>query len=237
MGGSGSTRWDGYTVYRCIGEETIAISAKSLAPLLGSPDGTTASVKKAGLGTLRFAIVTIPRRRTGSAKDRPCGDKKIAVFLYDFDEPIGSVIARAESAPFGGVRWWLLCYTCRECRNQLFMVDDRFWRCRVCLGLKYWSQRLDPVYRLGHRCDKIMRRIGGDGTWVPGKTVRSKPKGMHWRTFDWYQRQLAITDARRDHAFLARHANWFNRVLRSRRELSSLFDDTPSDAQDGESSP
>lgn len=235
MGGSGSTRWGGYRIKRCIGEGTITISVKSLAPLLGSPDGTTASAKRASLGTLRFSIVTIPRGRTGSAKDRPCGDKKIAVSLYD--EPIGSVLARVKSFPFGGARWWLLCYTCRECRDQLFMVDDRFWRCRVCLGLKYVSQRLDPVNRLQHRGARIMRRIGGDGTWVPGETATSKPKGMHWRTFQRYQDELAATDARRDNAFAARNATFFNRVLRSRRELSFLFDDTPPDAQDGESSP
>ena len=233
MGGSGSTRWGGHRIQRCIGERTIAIRVKSLAPLLVCPDGTQAMAKKATLGTLRFAIVTIPRRDAISADNRLRGDKRIAVSLYD--EPLGSVLARGKATQFGGVRWWLLCYTCRKCRDQLFMVDERFWRCRVCLGLKYLSQRLDPVDRLQYRGAKIMKRVGGDGTWLPGQRAWPKPKGMHWSTFERHQRELQSVDALRDSAFVSRNAYFFSRLLNSRGQLKSFFGDAEPSSMSGES--
>lgn len=219
MGGLGSTRWGGHRSHRCIGQGTITIPVKRLAPLLRCADGTEATSQRSKLGTLRFSIRTIPQ----SSRNGLPGDKRIVVSLYD--EPIGSVLARAKAARFGGIRWWLLCYTCRQCRDRLFMVHERYWRCRICLDLKYVSQRLDPVDRLQHRGAKIMKRVGGDGTWVPGQVAWPKPKGMHWRTFERHQHELESVDARRDSAFVTANANFFSRLLRPTDGLSSIFGD------------
>jgi hypothetical protein len=224
MGGSGSTRWHGHRLHRCVGKGTVAVRLKSLAQLLRCPDGTEGITKRPKIGTLRFSIFTIPRKAEMTTRDRVLLERRISISIYD--EAVGSVLARGKRAPFGGVRWWLLCYTCRKCRNQLFLVDERFWRCRVCLGLKYVSQRLNPLDRLQYRGAKIMKRAGGGQTWRPGEVPWKKPKGMHWRTFANYQRQVRSIDARRNSAFVGASAHFLSRAIVSQRELASIFGDS-----------
>jgi hypothetical protein len=54
--------------------------------------------------------------------------------------------------------------------------------CRHCYSLAYASQRENPGNRAVRRADRIRERLG----WEPGilNSNGSKPKGMHWRTFE-----------------------------------------------------
>jgi hypothetical protein len=57
--------------------------------------------------------------------------------------------------------------------------------CRHCHRLAYRCQRETDDDRAARRADTIRRRLG----WAPGilNGSGSKPKGMHWRTFERLQ--------------------------------------------------
>jgi hypothetical protein len=88
--------------------------------------------------------------------------------------------------PYGGQRAWFLCptMTCRLCVAKLYLAGPDF-RCRQCCGLIYPSQQEDRAYRAMRRAHKIQERLGGrPGFAYP---FPPKPKGMHWRTYRWWE--------------------------------------------------
>jgi len=78
---------------------------------------------------------------------------------------------------FGGQRPWFLCPRCG--RRVAVLYGGATFACRHCHNLAYASQREDEMSRAMRRAQKIQNRLGWydrhDGT---------KPKGMHWRTFE-----------------------------------------------------
>ena len=81
---------------------------------------------------------------------------------------------------FGGERPWFLCPSCQ--RRVAILFGGAVFACRHCYRLAYESQRERDYDRLAGRADKIRRRLG----WPVGilnATPRTKPRGMHWRTF------------------------------------------------------
>jgi hypothetical protein len=62
------------------------------------------------------------------------------------------------------------------------LYGGRVFACRKCHRLAYPSQREDASDRAGRRADKIRDRLGWDAGILNGPG--SKPKGMHWRTFE-----------------------------------------------------
>jgi len=88
-----------------------------------------------------------------------------------------------EDAPcrFGGERQWLRCIWCNGRAAVLYLVGHAF-KCRRCAGLAYPSQLEQAHARAVRSHDKIKARlIGPHGT---------KPKGMHWRTFERLRAEL-----------------------------------------------
>lgn len=88
-----------------------------------------------------------------------------------------------EDAPcrFGGSRAWLRCTWCDGRAAVLYLVGHAF-KCRRCAGLAYPSQLEQAHARAVRSHDKIKARlIGPHGT---------KPKGMHWRTFERLRAEL-----------------------------------------------
>jgi len=83
---------------------------------------------------------------------------------------------------YGGERPWFLC-PARGCgRRVAILYGGAVFACRHCYRLAYESQRKRDYDRMAGRADNIRRRLG----WPVGilnETPRSKPKGMHWRTF------------------------------------------------------
>ena len=82
----------------------------------------------------------------------------------------------------GGQRPWFLCPG-KGCgrRSALLYVSDTF-ACRLCQHLVYRSQRQAAHERAAQRAISIQEALGwGSRTLV---THGSKPKGMHWDTFE-----------------------------------------------------
>jgi len=79
---------------------------------------------------------------------------------------------------FGGRRPWFLCPRCSRRVAVLYAV--RVFACRHCHKLAYASQREDVMSRAMRRAWKIEGRLG----WENRYSLRAKPKGMHWRTFE-----------------------------------------------------
>ena len=84
---------------------------------------------------------------------------------------------------YGGARPWFLC-PARGCRRRVaILYGGAVFACRHCYRLAYESQRVRDYDRLAGRADNIRRRLG----WPVGilnATPGTKPKGMHWRTFE-----------------------------------------------------
>lgn len=90
----------------------------------------------------------------------------------------------------GGRRAWFLC-PARGCgRRVAILYGGSIFACRHCHKLAYACQRESDDDRAARRADTIRRRLG----WEPGilNGDGSKPKGMHWRT---YERLKAVHDA------------------------------------------
>ena len=83
---------------------------------------------------------------------------------------------------FGGQRPWFRCPASECGRRVAILYGGRIFACRHCYELAYPSQRETASDRAIRRADKIRQRLG----WVRGiaNFKGSKPKGMHWRTFE-----------------------------------------------------
>ena len=83
----------------------------------------------------------------------------------------------------GGRRAWFLC-PARGCgRRVAILFGGSIFACRHCHKLAYACQRETDDDRAMRRADTIRRRLGwGAGIANP---EGGKPKGMHWRTFEW----------------------------------------------------
>ena len=77
----------------------------------------------------------------------------------------------------GGQRVWFLCPRCG--RRVGILYGGKTFACRHCHQLVYASQREGAFHRALRRARKIQVRLGWSGPngW-------SKPKGMHWQTFE-----------------------------------------------------
>lgn len=86
----------------------------------------------------------------------------------------------------GGLRLWLLCPSCGKRRAALYVgqapVRSNWLRiaCRVCMGLRYASQRLSKGWRWRHRAAKLYRRADCD----PDDVYHYRPKYMRWARFN-----------------------------------------------------
>lgn len=90
---------------------------------------------------------------------------------------------------YGGRRYWFVCPTCDRRAANLYLpwLHSRpdapcYFACRLCLGLAYTShQDNDPLERskqkVKRRWKKLYRPSDADAS-------PSKPKHMHWRTYD-----------------------------------------------------
>lgn len=86
---------------------------------------------------------------------------------------------------YGGRRAWFLCPCCGW--RAAVLYGGSIYACRKCHQLAYKSQRETPGDRAINRAEKIRERL----KWTPGilNGPEWKPKGMHWRTFEWLQRE------------------------------------------------
>ena len=84
---------------------------------------------------------------------------------------------------FGGHRQWFQCPSCHSrCR---IIYGGALFRCRRCHHLKYDTQYEPPFARAATRALKIRERLGDKGGI--DDPFPSKPKGMHWKTYERLQ--------------------------------------------------
>src|SRR3954452_14648094 len=126
-------------------------------------------------------------RETGSIGRRCPGD---AVFLSyrvtswrgteaeDVEERVPLV---RTAQPFGGERLWFACPGCG--RRCAVLYDGRRFRCRLCVGAPYGSQREAPHERLLRRLQAIRARLGGKEDASLALPFPAKPKRMRQATY------------------------------------------------------
>lgn len=92
---------------------------------------------------------------------------------------------------FGGERPFLHCPRCGRRGVKLYAVGARFL-CRACNQLVYPSQREHAPDRARRRATRIRMTLGGlSATLTP---FPSKPKGMHWRTYERRRAELQAAE-------------------------------------------
>ncbi|MDR1945868.1 MAG: hypothetical protein LBQ51_01695 [Desulfovibrio sp.] len=84
----------------------------------------------------------------------------------------------------GGRRVWFRCPGCG--RRVAILYGGKTFACRHCHNLAYDSQRESPEWRAQSRALKIRARLGWENEHG------SKPKGMHWRTFERLKRKQEL---------------------------------------------
>jgi hypothetical protein len=83
---------------------------------------------------------------------------------------------------YGGMRPWFICPV-RVCgRRVAVLYGGKIFACRHCHQLAYDSQHEARHGRALSRAQKIREKLGGSGSTA--EEFPSKPKGMHWRTYD-----------------------------------------------------
>ncbi len=94
----------------------------------------------------------------------------------EVNEIIPLVVSRTQ---FGGWRQWFLCLTCGgRCR---VVYGGAYFRCRRCYRLQYESQYSANYARACDQAHKLRKRLGQVGSL--DDPFPSKPKGMHWKTY------------------------------------------------------
>lgn len=179
MGGYGSGRW-GRRVTKGTTDAALRLDVRWLA--------RQGYLTPASVGTHQI-VWSRGDRRTGSILVRYDANRPDELrLIYDTRRHQSEAWAQVRDAVpldrtpcrYGGVRTWFLCPGCVSRRAVLFGVGGRF-RCRACHGLAHGSTRDDMIGRHRRRADELRRQLGGE----PGPfSLPSKPKGMHWQTYD-----------------------------------------------------
>lgn len=86
------------------------------------------------------------------------------------------------SCNLGGRRAWFLCPAVGCGRRAAILFGGAIFACRHCHKLAYACQRETDDERAARRADAIRRRLRWQAGILNGEG--SKPKGMHWRTFE-----------------------------------------------------
>jgi len=91
-----------------------------------------------------------------------------------------SIRLASTSCNFGGKRLWFHCPDCGRRAAVVYLVSSR-WSCRICGRVRYSCQLEVPAARLERRLLKVRRKLGvSSNLW---ESPKSKPKGMHWKTY------------------------------------------------------
>ena len=84
---------------------------------------------------------------------------------------------------YGGRRAWFLC-TKLGCGRRVALLYDhpRGFRCRHCCQLDYKSHRERSYDRMLRRSRHIRAKVGGGANLI--EAFPTRPKGMHWATYE-----------------------------------------------------
>lgn len=182
MGGSGSGRYYHWGGSKSTVESTNAISVNWL-----KEQGYFESARRGGVSWTRGG--------------RPAGDIQVLsdpphtmVFTYrsrSGDGPWENVEERVAiswtDCNYGGQRPWFICpgvvngRTCARRVDKLYS-GGKYFLCRHCYGLTYHSTREGFQSRMFNKARAIRQKLGGNAGLA--EQFPSKPKGMHWTTYD-----------------------------------------------------
>ncbi|MEL7252954.1 MAG: hypothetical protein AAGL23_02190 [Pseudomonadota bacterium] len=124
----------------------------------------------------------------------------------DFDYPVRLL---AQPCHLGGYREWFSCPVKGCGRRVALLYCGRIFACRQCHQLAYPSTRETNFQRAQRRADKLMERL----QWIddPDLMRGTKPKGMHWKTFNRLLDELAYWEHEANtgfaKSFLARYGD------------------------------
>lgn len=90
---------------------------------------------------------------------------------------------------YGGFRYWFKCPRCSKRSEVLYEKYDEFL-CRKCHKLPYSCQRESDIDRLVRKMRKIRRQLGASSNI--SMPIPFKPKGMHWKTFEYLREKEMI---------------------------------------------
>src|SRR5687767_7367378 len=161
MGGYGSGRH--MRARRATVDQSRSISAGELPRLglitPGRPQSSTIEWSGEGLWPLGSrGTLTVCARDTRRATARLT--YRAGGAAHPLDEEI---TLHSTAQPLGGRRWWFQCPACgRRCGKLHLPPAALRFRCRLCHGLAYQSQRESPPARWERRAEKIMERLGGE---------------------------------------------------------------------------
>jgi len=91
---------------------------------------------------------------------------------------------------FGGERPWWTCAHCGRRCAIVYAAGAGPFMCRLCANLTYTTAASDAYTRANYRIKKRRERLG----WERGAPSPSKPKGMHWRTWDRLFDEFLVAD-------------------------------------------
>jgi hypothetical protein len=123
---------------------------------------------------------------------RNCGERK------DYSYPIE---INWTDCNYGGRRPWFICPASACGRRVAVLYGGSLFACRVCHNIVYESQHEAPHYRALRRFHKVIEKLGGE----PSDGIPSKPKGMHWRTYNRLHHQAQCADSLSCPPWLLRH--------------------------------
>jgi hypothetical protein len=154
----------------------------------GSRKPTAEHMARIDLATIRRQYPVTRLSKLTSSYTRQNGQRVTADIYFDHT-----------TTRFGGSRLWFVCPACRQRCRVLFGS----WRiaCRRCHRLRYGSQVESRSSRAIRGMTRIVKRLDPEATC---NDLPSKPKGMHWKTYnrladryDEYDNRWAIGVMRR----------------------------------------
>lgn len=194
MGGRGSGRifhWDKKTSL----EECRSIDVRDWKRRALLADGSSFSWAwwMDGKKTADIRVFVLAEQVTLSYRYRRNGGK-----WQDIDDRITLVTTPCH---FGRERTWFSCPSCLRRAAKLYSASAYF-RCRRCCGLPYASQQETILDRANRKAFKLRKRLG-DGGCI-GDPIWTKPKGMHWRTYEKLKAKVEQQDEIANFAFVCR---------------------------------
>ena len=112
---------------------------------------------------------------------------------------------------YGGKRPWFISsgvingVPCQRRVVKLYMAG-KYFLCRHCYNLVYQSQRESKPDRLLSKSQNIRIRLGGTGSIM--ESFPSKPKGMHWSTYERLWREAEDAESQ----YLRKLDAWLSRL-------------------------
>lgn len=93
---------------------------------------------------------------------------------------------------FGGKRWWMHCPVNGARVGKLYVPPGGdIFASRKAWRVGYQSQRIAKRDSMFERLFRLQRKLGGEIGW--GQPI-SRPKGMHWRTYERYLKESEALD-------------------------------------------